>query len=93
MASEFLGFLILGVVDIICVVFALVGGLFMLKRKHFKISILGIVLLFVSVFVTFITIVQYQYGFSDILLFSEVSVFIFSILSGTLIFISTVELT
>lgn len=91
LASEFLGFLIFGVVDILCAVFAVVGGMFMLKRKRLKISILGVVLLLVSVFVTYITIIQYQYGFTDILLFSEVSAFIFSILSGTLIFASKAE--
>jgi len=91
MASEFLGFLIFGVADIICAVFAVVGATFMLKRKRLKISILGIVLLLVSVVVNYITVIQYQYGFSDILLFSEVSVFIFSILIGTLIFASKAE--
>lgn len=91
MASEFLGFLIFGVVDILCAVFAVVGATFMLKRKRLKISILGVVLLLVSVFVNYITVIQYQYGFSDILLFSEVSVFIFSILIGTLIFASKAE--
>jgi len=91
MASEFLGFLIFGVVDIPCAVFAVVGATFMLKRKRLKISILGVVLLLVSVFVNYITVIQYQYGFSDILLFSEVSVFIFSILIGTLIFASKAE--
>lgn len=91
MASEFLGFLIFGVVDILCAVVAVVGATFMLKRKRLKISILGIVLLLVSVVVNYITVIQYQYGFSDILLFSEVSVFIFSILIGTLIFASKAE--
>ena len=91
MASEFLGFLIFGVVDILCAVVAVVGATFMLKRKRFIISILGVVLLLVSVFATYITIIQYQYGFTDILLFSEVSAFIFSILSGTLLFASKAE--
>ena len=93
MASEFLGFLIFGVADILCAVFAVVGGMFMLKRKHLKISILAVISLLVSVFVNYITIVQYQYGFTDIMLFSEVSVFIFSILSGILIFTSKAEFT
>jgi hypothetical protein len=91
LASEFLGFLIFGVADILCAVFAVVGATFMLKRKRLKISILGVVLLLVSVFVTYITIIQYQYGFTDILLFSEVSAFIFSVLSGTLILASKAE--
>ncbi len=91
MASEFLGFLIFGVVNILCSVFAGVGAIFMLKRKRLKISILGVVMLLVSVFVTYITLIQYQYGFTDILLFSGASVFIFSILSGILIFKSKAE--
>ncbi len=93
LASEFLGFLIFGFVDIIGAAFALVGGMFMLKRKRLKISFLGVVSLLVSVFVTYITIIQYQYGFTDILLFSEVSVFIFSILSGIVLFTSKTEFT
>jgi len=93
MASEFRGFLIFGVVDIIGAAFALVGGMFMLKRKRLKISFLGVVSLLVSVFVTYITVIQYQYGFTDILLFSEVSVFIFSILSGIVLFTSKTEFT
>jgi cation transport ATPase len=91
LASEFLGFLVFGVVNILCAVFAVVGATFMLKRKRLKISILGVVLLVVSVFVTYITIIQYQYGFTDILLFSEASVFMFSILSGILISASKAE--
>ena len=91
MASEFLGFFIFGVADIIGAVFALVGGMFMLKRKRLKISFLGVISLLVSVFVTYITITQYQYGFTDILMFSEVSVFILSILSGTVLFTSKPE--
>ena len=48
-------------------------------------SLLGVIFLLASVFITYITIIQYQYSFVDILLFSEVSVFILSILSGGLI--------
>jgi cation transport ATPase len=91
MASELRGFLIFGVIDIICAAFALVAGMFMLKRKHLRISILGVVFLLASVLATFITIVQNQYGFTDILLFSEISVIIFSFLSGFLIFTSKAE--
>lgn len=92
-ASEFLGFLIFAIADIIGAVLALVGGISMLKRKHFKISVLGVVFLLVSVLVNYIIIVHYNYGFTDILLFSEVTVLIFSILSGILIFTSKAEFT
>ena len=93
MASEFLGFLIFGVFDILCAGFALFAGMFMLKRKRLKISILGVILLLTSVLVTYIINIQYEYGFSDILLFSEVSVFIMAILSGALISTSKAEFT
>ena len=86
LASEFLGFLILGSVNILCSAFALVGVKFMLKRTRLKIAILGIVMPLVSVLVTCITVTQYEYGFTDILMFSEIAVFLFSILSGILIF-------
>lgn len=93
LASEFFGFLIFGFIDLFCAAFAVGGGIFMLKRKQLKISILGVVFLLASVFVTYITIIQYQYSFVDILLFSEVSVFILSIVSGALIFSSKAEFT
>ena len=92
-APEFLGFLIFGVIDILFAAFALVGGMFMLKRKHLKISSLGIIFPLASVTVTFITILQYQYGFTDIILFSEISVAIFSLLSLILILKSRTEFT
>jgi predicted nucleic acid-binding Zn ribbon protein len=87
------GFLILGVFGIVASAFGLVGGTFMLKRKRIKVSMLGVILLLVSVLVSYITIQHYQYGFTDILLFSEISIFIFSILSGVLVFSSKAEFT
>ena len=93
MASEFLGFLIYGVIGIIASVFALAGGTFMLKRKRFILSTLGFILPLVSVVSTYITIQQYNYGFTDILLFTEITAFILSIMSGILIFTSKAEFT
>ena len=93
MASEFLGFLIFGVIGIIASVFALAGGIFMLKRKRFILSTLGFILPLVSVVSTYITIQQYNYGFTDILLFIEITAFILSIMSGILIFTSKSEFT
>ena len=87
------GFLILGVFGIVASAFGLAGGIFMLKRKVIKVSMLGVILLVVSVVVTYINIQHYQYGFTDILLFSEISILIFSILSGALIFTSKAEFT
>ena len=93
MASEFLGFLIFGIIDIIFALLAMIGGVFILKRKRLKISILGIIFLLASVITTYMIITLYQYGFTDILLFSEVSIFIMSILSVALIFSSKAEFT
>ena len=85
------GFLILGVFGIAAAAFGVAGGVFMLKRKRIKVSMLGVILLVASVFVSYITIQYYQYGFTDILLFSEISIFILSILSGVLVFTSKTE--
>jgi len=93
MASEFLGFLIFGVIGIIAAVFALAGGTFMLKRKWFIFSMLGAIFPLVSVFVTYISIQHYNYGFTDIMLFTEISAAILSIMSILLIFTSKAEFT
>lgn len=93
MASEFLGFLIFGVIGIIASVFALAGGIFMLKRKWFIFSMLGAIFPLVSVFVTYISIQHYNYGFTDIMLFTEISAAILSIMSILLIFTSKAEFT
>ena len=96
MASMFQGFLIFGIADIVFSVFGILGGMYMLKRKRLKISILGIAFLIVSVIATFISIYQYQYALLDITitdftLFSEISVIIFSIFSMVLVFSSRDE--
>jgi predicted nucleic acid-binding Zn ribbon protein len=91
MASELFGFLIFGVDGIIVSAFALAGGIFMLKRKWFIFSMLGAIFPLVSVFVTYISIQHYNYGFTDILLFTEISATIFSIMSILLIFASKPE--
>ena len=93
MASEFLGFLIFGVDGIIVSAFALAGGIFMLKRKWFIFSMLGAIFPLVSVFVTYISVQHYNYGFTDIVLFTEISAAIFSIMSILLIFTSKAEFT
>jgi hypothetical protein len=85
------GFLFMGIFAIVASAFGLAGGLFMLKRRYIKLSILGVILLVASVFVTYLIIQYYQYGFSDVLLFSEISIFILSICSGAFVFTSKAE--
>jgi len=91
--STLQGFLIFGIIGIIATAFALAGGIFMLKRKFIIISMLGTILPVVSVFATYITIQQYQYGFTDIILLSEISIIMFSILSAIFVFTSKDEFT
>jgi hypothetical protein len=91
MASELFGFLLFGVDGIIVSAFALAGAIFMLKRKWFIFSMLGAIFPLVSVFVTYICLQHYNYGFTDILLFTEISAAIFSIMSILLVFTSKAE--
>ena len=85
------GFLFMGAFGMVASAFGLVGGIFVLKRRRIRLSMLGIILLVVSVFVNYLIIQYYQYGFSDILLFAEISIFILSIWSGALVFTSKAE--
>jgi ABC-type branched-subunit amino acid transport system permease subunit len=85
------GFLLMGAFGIVASAFGLAGGILILKRRRIKISMLGIILLVVSVFVNYLIIQYYQYGFSDILLFAEISIFILSIWGGALLFTSKAE--
>lgn len=80
-ASEVVGFLIFGVDGIIAAVFALLGAFFMLKRKWFRFSMLGTIFPLASVFVTLLCVLQYGYGFTDVLVFSEVATAMFSSMS------------
>jgi hypothetical protein len=81
----------MGAFGLVASAFGLVGGIFVLKRRRIRLSMLGIFLLVVSVFVNYLIIQYYQYGFSDILLFAEISIFILSIWSGALVFTSKAE--
>jgi len=82
--SNFQGFLIFGVICIVGSMGALAGGMFMLKRNNFKLSMLGIVSLLISVFVTYAFTPAFSYSFDTkaILMFSEVTVFMCAIISG-----------
>lgn len=92
-ASNFIGFLIFGVIDTICGLVAIVGGIFMLKRRHLKFSLLGGVFVLAAVISTYITIVQYEYNFADIVLFSSIAALMFSIVSIILMLTSKDEFT
>jgi len=91
LASMFLGFLIFGVVGVVAAAFGLVGGVFMLKRKRFIISMLGAILPLISVVVTFISIQHYGYTFTDLVLFTEIATAVLSSMSIILNFTSKSE--
>ncbi|MCW4021690.1 MAG: zinc ribbon domain-containing protein [Candidatus Bathyarchaeota archaeon] len=82
--SDFQGFLIFGVVCIVGSMGALAGGMFMLKRNNFKLSMLGIICLIISVIVTYAFTPAFSYSFDvkAILMFTEVTVFVCAIISG-----------
>jgi len=90
-ASNFMGFLIFGIVDIICGLAAIVGGVFMLKKKHLKFSIFGAVFVLAAVGSTCITMVQYEYNFTDIVIFALMAALMLSIVSIMLVFTSRDE--
>jgi len=91
-SSLILGFLIFGIIGIIASVLALAGGTFMLKRKRFILSTLGFIFPLISVVSTYITILYYNYGFSDIITITfTIITFILSIMSGILILTSKAE--
>ena len=79
--SLIVGFLIFGIDGIITAAFAVIGATFMLKRKLFKFTMLGTVFPLVSVVVTFLCVTSYKYGFTDTLLFAEVSAAMLSVMS------------
>ena len=92
-ASEVLGFFIFGVDGVIAAAFALAGVIAMLKRKWFKFSMLGTVFPLASVIVTLICVLQYNFGFTDTLIFAEVSTAMLSIMGTILNFVSRNEYT
>jgi hypothetical protein len=89
--SLLLGFLIYGVDGIITAAFALAGTIFMLKRKLFIFSMLGPIFPLVSVFVTLICVQHYDYGFTEFLLFAEISAAMLSVMGILLNFASRKE--
>ncbi len=90
-AAQLFGFIFFGAFDVAAATFALIGGVFMLKRKRFNVSALSFILLIAAVIVNYITIQHYEYGFSDIILFTAITTLILSAVSGFLLFTSKAE--
>jgi ABC-type multidrug transport system permease subunit len=93
------GFLIVGLLSTVFSAFGILAGVFMLKKKYVNVSMLGVILLLFSAFGNYITLYYYrlqysqQYGFVEIAMFCEITIIIFSILSGIFISTSKAEFT
>jgi hypothetical protein len=95
--TEFLGFLIFGIPDIVASAIAIAGAILMLKRKSIVISMLGVIIPLASAVLTFMTIylvmpVAAQGAlFTETTLLAEISIIIFSIISVVLVLKSKSE--
>ena len=83
--SNALGFLLFGAFALISSIFGVAGGILALTRKRFKFSILGILLMLASALFTFIAFWRYQYGFTDVMLLSGISIGVFSLASAVFV--------
>ena len=83
--ATYLGFLFFGVTNVIAFIPGFLGGISTLFKKSYKISLITSIVVLFSSIVTFIIIQYYAYGYSDSVLFSEIPMLIFSILSIFLI--------
>jgi hypothetical protein len=83
--APYLGFLLFGLIDIILAIPGLLGGVSALFKRRYKFSFIAAILVLSSSLATFIIIEFYAYGYADIVLFSEIPILVFSILSILLI--------
>jgi len=90
-ASNAPGFLLFGAFALISSIFGVAGGILALARKRFKFSVLGTLLMLASAILTFIVVWQYQYGFTDTVLLSGISIGAFSLASAVLVAKSKTE--
>lgn len=84
-ASIYLGFLIFGIINLIAFIPGLMGGLFVLFKKRQKFSLISAIIVLSSALATILVIEYYAYGYADSVLFSQISIIVFSFLSIFLI--------
>jgi hypothetical protein len=92
-ASTFIGFLFFGIFALIASAFGFAGSALALSGKRVKISVLGTIVMFASVVFTFADVWYYDYGFSEGILLSGISVAALSIASAILVVKSKKEVT
>ena len=92
-ASTFIGFLLFVIFAFIAAAFGFAGSALALTGKRIKISVLGTLVMFVSVVFTFVDIWYYDYGFSEGILLSGISIVALSIASAIFVIKSKNEVT
>ena len=83
--ANYLGFLFFGILNVAVFVPGFIGGLSTLFKKNYKLSLISSIIVFCASIASLIIIWFYEYGYSDIVLFSEIPIFVFSILSTYLV--------
>jgi hypothetical protein len=86
-----IGFLLFAAFAFISSASGFAAGILTLTRKRFKISIAGILLMLASTVFTFIAAWYYQYGYTEGILLSGISIGAFSIASAVFVFKSKTE--
>jgi len=89
--SMSIGFLAFGAFAFIASVFGVVGGMLALARKRFKFSVLGMLVMLASALTTFVLVWYYQYGFSEGILLSGISIAAFAIVGTVFVVKSRAE--
>lgn len=79
--SAAIGFLFFLIFAFVSSGFGFAGGMFALTKKHFKFSVLGLILMLASAVFTFIALWQYQYGYLEIIMLSGIATGTFSLTS------------
>jgi hypothetical protein len=83
--ASYLGFLFFGILNVAAFVPGFIGGTSTLFKKSYRLSLITAIIVFCASIASFIIIWYYGYGYSDIVLFSEIPIIVFSILSIFLI--------
>jgi hypothetical protein len=80
-----IGFLLFAVFAVVASGFGFLGGLFLLKRRRFKLTVLGTLLMCASVVFTLVVVWQYDLGFTDGIVVSAVPTLALALISTILL--------
>ena len=83
--ANYLGFLFFGILTVAVFVPGFIGGTSTLFNKNYKLSLTSTIIVFCASIASLIIIWFYGYGYSDAVLFSEIPILVFSILSTFLV--------